>query len=79
MTDDEIVMVLRCAADVFITRGGLGAFVDPFDAFGVCLLDVNRRCVDFDIEPFFIRIGPRRNERMRDALLEAAARIEEGR
>lgn len=83
MTDDEIVMVLRCAADVCVMENEGEWFWPIHAALGSVpgcidhdLAAVYRRCADIGVRS---PCGYGLPEDRRDALLEAAMRIEEGR
>jgi hypothetical protein len=82
MTDDEIVMVLRCAADLTnVERYAELSTMAAAAAFGYLATDAiavrafNRRVSDVGM--FDVYANARGYKAKRDALLEAAARIEE--
>jgi hypothetical protein len=76
VTDDEIVMVLRCAADLCGTDGPAGALMEAGCAFGDGAL--LSHVVAERGRSVGVNILPQGRARKRDALLEAAVRIEQG-
>lgn len=74
LTDDEIVTVLRCAADLVIQGERYQAVSEACAARRVSMAAVTEACIAVGSDWF----GHISDEAKRDALLEAAARIEEG-
>jgi hypothetical protein len=84
MTDEEIVMVLRCAADLANAyQYTIGCMQDAFVWLGyrlderIAIYAINDRVESVGMTNA-LSIGQQSWSAKRDALLEAAARIEEG-